>query len=63
MSEWVFAFFHLFLLLALLGYALFSLLAGNILRFSIIIICLLGYYFLVLHQPLKKEIQRKRKKD
>jgi hypothetical protein len=63
MFDYIFAFFHLILLLGLLGYAVFSLLEGNVLRFSLISICLVGYYFLVLHKNVRKEIKRKRKKE
>ncbi len=61
MFDYVFAFFHLFLLLGLLGYAFYSLFDGNALRFALIIACLAGYYFLALHKNVKKEIARKRK--
>lgn len=61
MTDWIFAFFHLFLLIAVLAYALYSLLQGNILRFALIIALLIVYYFLVLHKSVKKEIERKRK--
>jgi 4-hydroxybenzoate polyprenyltransferase len=61
MFEYVFAFFHLFLLLGLLGYAFYSLFQGNILRFALIAVCLAGYYFLALHKNVKKEIERKKK--
>lgn len=61
MFDYIFAFFHLFLLIGLLGYAFYSLIQGNILRFVLIIVCLLGYYFLALHKNVNKEIQRKRK--
>ncbi len=63
MFDWIFAFFHLFLLLAILIYAFYSLLQGNILRFSFLIALLIVYYFLVLHKNVKKEIERKRKKQ
>ncbi len=61
MFDYIFAFFHLFLLLGLFGYALYSLLQGNVLRFALILVCLAGYYFLALHKNVKKEIERKRK--
>jgi len=61
MSDWIFAFFHLFLLIGVVLYAFYSLFQGNTLRFGIIIISFIGYYFLVLHKPVKKEIERKRK--
>ncbi|MFB0565660.1 MAG: hypothetical protein ACETWK_08290 [Candidatus Aminicenantaceae bacterium] len=62
MSDWIFAFFHLFLLIGILCYATYSLFQGNILRFAIIIILLIGYYFLILHKGVKLEIERKKKK-
>lgn len=62
MFDLIFAFFHLALLIGLLGYAFYSLFQGNALRFALIILCLAGYYFLALHKNVKKEIQRKRKK-
>jgi hypothetical protein len=61
MIDYLFAFFHLFLLIGLLGYAFYSLIQGNTLRFALIIVCLLGYYFFALHKNVKKEILRKRK--
>ncbi|MCK4430066.1 MAG: hypothetical protein KAW19_02075 [Candidatus Aminicenantes bacterium] len=61
MSDWIFAFFHLFLLIGVVLYAFYNLFQGNTLRFGIIIISFIGYYFLVLHKPVKKEIERKRK--
>lgn len=62
MSDWIFAFFHLFLLLGIAIYAFYSLFQGNVLRFAIIVVLLTGYYFLVLHSAAKKEIDRKKKK-
>lgn len=61
MFDYIFAFFHLLLLIGLLGYAVFSLIQGNTLRFGLIIACLAGYYFLALHKNVMKEIERKRK--
>jgi len=61
MSDWLFAFFHLFLLLGIIVYAFYSLIQGNILRFVVIMVLLTGYYFLVLHGAVKKEIKRKKK--
>ena len=61
MIELIVAFLHLFLLIGLLGYAIFSLIQGNVQRFALILVCLAGYYFLALHKNVKKEIQRKRK--
>ena len=62
MFDYLFAFFHLFLLIAILVYGILSLLQGNILRFAFIIVSLTLYYFLVLHKGVKKEIERKQKK-
>ncbi len=62
MSDWIFAFFHLFLLLGIVIYAVYFLLQGNVLRFAIIVALLTGYYFIVLHKAVKKEIERKKKK-
>ena len=62
MSDWIFAFFHLFLLLGIAIYAVYSLLQGNVLRFATIAVLLTGYYFIVLHKAVKKEIDRKKKK-
>jgi hypothetical protein len=62
MFDYIFALFHLLLLLGILGYGVVSLLEGNVLRFALIAACLAGYYFLALHKNVKKEIQRKRKK-
>jgi len=59
----IFAFLHLFLLVGIFAYAVYSLIEGNVLRFVLIIICLVGYYFLVLHKNVKREIERKRKKE
>ncbi len=62
MSDWIFAFFHLFLLLGIAIYAFYSLFQGNVLRFAIIVVLLTGYYFIVLHNAVKKEIEQKKKK-
>ncbi len=62
MSDWIFAFFHLFLLLGVVGYTFFSLFQGNTYRFLVLLACLALYYFLVLHKAVMKEIRRKRKK-
>ena len=61
MSDWIFAFFHLFLLIGIIIYALVALAQGNTFRFGLIMICLTGYYFLVLHKPVKREIERRKK--
>jgi len=63
MFDWIFSFFHLFLLLGIVVYGIYSLFLGNISRFIIIFICLTGYYFLVLHKAIKKEIKRKKGKN
>jgi hypothetical protein len=60
MFDWVFAFFHLGALLAALGYAVYSLARGNVLRFVLIILLLAAYYFFVLHPAVNKEIARRR---
>jgi 4-hydroxybenzoate polyprenyltransferase len=62
MADWIFAFFHFFLVLGIIAYAFYSLLKGNIFRFIVIIILIAVYYFLVLHKAVRKEIERKRKK-
>jgi len=60
----IFAFFHLFLLLGIIGFAFYSLIfQGNILRFALIIGLLTAYYFIALHKNVKEEIERKRKKN
>jgi hypothetical protein len=61
MFDYLFAFFHLFLLIGLAGYAFYSLIQGNALRFVLIVVCLAGYYFLALHKNVKNEINRKKK--
>ena len=61
MIDYLFAFLHLFLLVGLLGYAALSLFQGNAVRFLLILACLIGYYFLVLHKNVKNEIKRKKK--
>ena len=61
MFDYLFAFFHLFLLIGLLGYAFYSFIQGNTLRFALIIVCLVGYYFLALHKNVIAEIKRKKK--
>ena len=57
----IFAFVHLFLLIAILVYAFISLAQGNTLRFGLIAACLVVYYFVVLDKPVKKEIERRKK--
>ena len=60
MGDWLFAFFHLFLLIGIVAYAFYALIQGNTLRFGLIVVCLIVYYFLVLHKPVKTEIKRRR---
>ncbi len=60
MGDWIFAFFHLFMLVGIIGYAFYLLVQGNTFRFGLIVGCLFAYYFLVLHKSVKKEIRRRR---
>jgi hypothetical protein len=60
MGDWIFAFFHLFLLIGITGYAFYLLAQGNTFRFGLIVACLFAYYFLVLHKSVTKEIRRRR---
>jgi len=60
MGDWIFAFFHLFLLIGITIYAFYSLIQGNTFRFGLIVVCLIFYYFLALHKPVKTEITRRR---
>jgi hypothetical protein len=60
MADWIFAFFHLGLILGVIGYALYSLAIGNVARFLFLTAGLTLYYFLVLHKSVKKEIERRR---
>ncbi len=62
MFDYMFALFHLFLLIGIIVFAFYSLLQGNVLRFLILIVLLTGYYFLVLHKAVRQEIQRRKKK-
>lgn len=61
MFDWVFAFLHLGVLVAVLGFAVYSLIRGNVLRFGLIILLLGAYYFFVLHPAVLKEVGRRRK--
>jgi hypothetical protein len=56
----IFALVHLAGLLAVLGYAVYSLIQGNVLRFAAIVILLAAYYHFVLHKAVLKEIARRR---
>ena len=62
MSDWIFAFFHLFLLLGVLFYAVYSLFQGNVIRFILILLLLGIYYLIVLHKPVRLELERRRGK-
>lgn len=62
MFDWIFAFFHLFLLIGVVIYALYSLIVhGNVLRFVLIAVSLGIYYLLVLRKPVRQEIERRRR--
>ncbi len=60
MFDWVFAFLHLGALLAALGFAVYSLVRGNVVRFALIIGLLGAYYYFVLHPAVLKEVARRR---
>ena len=60
MFDWVFAFLHLGALLAALGFAVYSLVQGNVLRFALIVVLLGAYYYFVLHPAVLKEVARRR---
>jgi hypothetical protein len=62
MSDTIFAIVHLFVLLGVLGYAVLSIVRGNVARGGLILVLLAVYYFLVLHKAVRKEIVRKAKK-
>lgn len=62
MGDWIFAFFHVFLLIGIILYAVYSLILGNTSRFAVIAAGLVLYYFFVLHKAVRKEIKRKHKK-
>lgn len=59
-SGLVFAFVHLAALLAALGYAVYSLVAGNAPRFGVIVVLLAIYSWAVLLPAVRKEIARRR---
>ena len=56
----IFPFIHLGALLAVLAYAIVSLVQGNAARFGLIITLLAIYYIFLLHPAVKKEIARRR---
>jgi hypothetical protein len=58
--DWIFSFIHLFLLLGVIAYAIYSLAQGNILRFFVLAALLTIYYFLVLNKAVRREIRRRR---
>jgi len=60
--DWVFSFFHLFLLIGVFIYSIVSLFMGNTVRFLVIMVCLTVYYFLILHKNVMKEISKTRKR-
>ena len=60
MGDLIFAFVHLAGLLAVLVYAVYSLVRGNVARFALIIVLLAAYYVFVLHKAVLKEIARRR---
>jgi hypothetical protein len=62
MSDTIFAIVHLFVLLGVLGYAVLSIVRGNVARGGLILVLLAVYYFFVLHKAVRKEIARKTKK-
>jgi hypothetical protein len=62
MVDWIFAFFHLGLILGVIGYAFYSLLIGNTARFLFLAAGLSLYYLLVLHKSVRQEISRLRRK-
>jgi hypothetical protein len=56
----IFPFLHLGGLLAVLAFAVVSLVRGNVPRFGLIIILLAIYYVFLLHPAVKKEIARRK---
>ncbi len=56
----IFPFLHLAALLAVLIYAVVSLIHGNVPRFGLVIVLLAIYYVFILHPAVKKEIARRR---
>ncbi|HPW17423.1 MAG TPA: hypothetical protein PLP83_03475 [Candidatus Aminicenantes bacterium] len=60
MFDKVFPFLHLGGLLAALGYALVSLLRGDVPRFGLVVLLLAIYYIFLLHPAVKKEIARRK---
>lgn len=60
MFNTIVAFLHLGALLAAVGYAVVSLVRGNLPRFGLIVVLLAIYYVLLLHPAVVKEVKRKR---
>ncbi len=60
MFDSLFAFLHLGALLAALGYAVYSLVRGNVATFALILLLLAAYYYFVLHPAVLKEVARRR---
>jgi len=60
LGDTIFAIVHLILLIAILIYAIVSLVLGNARRSVVLLACLILYYALVLHKPFVKEIERRR---
>jgi len=56
----LFPFLHVAALLAALGYAVVSLVQGNVPRFGLIVVLLAIYYVFILHPAVVKEIERKK---
>lgn len=65
MLDLIFALVHLVALVGVAGYAIYSLVQGNAVRFATIAVLLAVYYHFVLHKAVLKEIARRRglKKD
>jgi hypothetical protein len=60
MFDWIFSFIHLGGLLAILGYAVYSLVRGSVYRAALILVLLAAYYYFVLHKAVLREIARRR---
>ncbi len=60
MFNTIFPFLHLGALLAVVAYAVVSLVRGDLTRFGLMIALLSLYYLFILHPSVKKEIARRR---
>jgi hypothetical protein len=60
MFDWIFSFLHLGGLLTILGYAIYSLVRGNVYRAGLILVLLAAYYYFVLRKAVLKELARRR---